>query len=196
MLAGPGLPEAIEIAVASGVDWVQVRERALDGGDLLHFAEQVTDAAQRGAARAGRAVRILVNRRVDVALALGADGVHLGYDAMDVVTARRLLGDDALVGVSAHSAAEVREAIGAGYAHLAPIFAPLSKSASRPPLGVDAIAEAARGAVPVIAQGGIDPAGAAAVRAAGAAGVAVTGSVLMADDVAAVTRALRRELGT
>ena len=196
MLAGPGLPEAIETAVASGVDWVQVRERALDGGDLLLFAKQVAEAAQRGAARAGRAVRILVNRRVDVALALGADGVHLGYDAMDVVTARRLLGDDALVGVSAHSAAEVRGATGASYAHLAPIFAPISKAASRPPLGVDAIAEAARGAVPVIAQGGIDPAAAAAVLAAGAAGVAVTGSVLMADDVAAATRALRRELGS
>jgi thiamine-phosphate pyrophosphorylase len=135
-----------------------------------------------------------VNRRADVALAMGADGVHLGFDAMDVASARRILGAEALVGVSTHSIDEVRAATGASYVHLAPVFPPLSKPASRPPLGLAAVAAAARAEIPVIAQGGVDAANAAAIRAAGAAGVAVTGALLMADDITAATRALRQAL--
>jgi thiamine-phosphate pyrophosphorylase len=193
--AAGDLPAAVEAAVRAGVDWVQVRERALDGAALLAFAEDVTAAAQRGAREGGREVRILVNRRADVALAIRADGVHLGFDAMDVATARRVLGEDALVGVSTHSAREVRAAAGASYVHLAPIFAPLSKPATREALGLAAIEAAARAEVPVIAQGGIDASNAGAVCAAGAAGVAVTGAILMADDPATAAVALRRALG-
>jgi len=185
---------AVEAAVYSGVDWVQVRERALDGARLLAFAEEIAGAARRGARAAAREVRIIVNRRADVALAIGADGVHLGFDAMDVNAARRVLGESALVGVSTHSIGEVRAAAGASYVHLAPIFAPLSKPVSRASLGLAAIEAATRGQVPVIAQGGVEASNAAAIRAAGAAGVAVTGSILMADDVAAATSALRHAL--
>jgi len=189
------LPAAVAAAVREGVDWVQIRERGLDGAALLAFAEEMADAARRGAREVGRAVRIVVNRRADVALAIGADGVHLGFDAMDVASARRVLGGDALVGVSTHGVDEVRAATGASYVQLAPIFAPLSKPATRDALGLAAIESAARERIPVIAQGGIDASNAAAVRAAGAAGVAVTGAVLMADDPAAATAALRRALG-
>jgi thiamine-phosphate pyrophosphorylase len=189
------LPAAVEAAVRAGVDWVQVRERALDGAALLAFAEEVSAAARRGAREVDREVRIVVNRRADVALAIGADGVHLGFDAMDVAAARRVLGDGALVGVSTHSVDEVRAAAGASYAHLAPVFAPLSKPATRDALGLAAVESAARASVPVIAQGGIDASNAAAVCAAGAAGVAVTGAILLADDPAAAAAALRRALG-
>jgi thiamine-phosphate pyrophosphorylase len=189
------LPAAVEAAVRAGVDWVQVRERELDGAALLAFAEDVAEAARRGAREVGREVRILVNRRADVALAIGADGVHLGFDAMDVAAARRVLGEDALVGVSTHCVGEVRAAAGASYVHLAPVFAPLSKPATREALGLAAIEAAARAKVPVIAQGGIDASNAGAVCAAGATGVAVTGAVLMADDPATATAALRRALG-
>jgi thiamine-phosphate pyrophosphorylase len=188
------LPAAVEAAVRAGVDWVQIRERALEGAALLAFAEEVAAAARRGAREAGHEVRIVVNRRADVALAIGADGVHLGFDAMDVAAARRVLGENALVGVSTHSVDEVRAAAGASYVHLAPIFAPLSKPATREALGLAAVESAARAKVPVIAQGGIDASNAAAVRAAGAAGVAVTGAVLMADDPATAAAALRRAL--
>ena len=184
------LPAVVEAAVRAGVDWVQVRERALDGAELLAFAEDMAAAARRGA----REVRITVNRRADVALAIGADGVHLGFDAMDVAAARRVLGEEALVGVSTHSVDEVRAAAGASYVHLAPVFAPLSKPATREALGLAAVEAAARFSVPVIAQGGVDASNAGAVRAAGAAGVAVTGAILMADDPATATAALRRAL--
>jgi thiamine-phosphate pyrophosphorylase len=192
--AAHALPAAVEAAVRAGVDWVQVRERALDGAQLLTFAEEIATAARRGARDTGREVRIIVNRRADVALAIGADGVHLGFDAMDVAAARRVLGVDALVGVSTHAIDEVRAAAEASYVHLAPVFAPLSKPASREPLGLAALEAAARETVPVIAQGGVDASNAAAMRAAGAAGVAVTGAILMRDDVAAATTALRRAL--
>jgi thiamine-phosphate pyrophosphorylase len=193
--AARALPAAVEAAVRAGVDWVQVRERALDGAELLAFAEEMAAAARRGAREGGREVRVIVNRRADVALAIGADGVHLGFDAMDVAAARRVVGEDALVGVSTHSVGEVRAAAGASYVHLAPVFAPLSKPATREALGLAAIEGAAQASVPVIAQGGVDAANAGAVRAAGAAGVAVTGAILMADDPAAATAALRRALG-
>jgi thiamine-phosphate pyrophosphorylase len=183
-------------AVEAGVDWVQLRERELAGEEILALADAVSAAARRAAALRGNRVQFLVNRRLDVALAVGADGVHLGFDAVDPETARRLLGPDALVGVSAHSPDEARRAgaRGASYVHLAPIFPPLSKAPSRPPLGAASLAGAAAGGIPVLAQGGIDAGNAAEVVAAGAAGVAVTGAILLADDPTAATAALRRAL--
>ena len=205
---------ALEAAAAAGVDWVQVREREMEGRALLEYGDAVCEAARRAARASDRAVRVLVNRRIDVALAAGADGVHLGFDGVDPGTARHLLGPDALVGVSCHTAAEVHDAgDDASYAQLAPIFPPLSKAATRPALGPAALREASRhrevaqGGVAVaqgggvlaqggvvLAQGGVDAGNAAACVAAGAAGVAVTGAILMADDPAQATRALRRAL--
>jgi thiamine-phosphate pyrophosphorylase len=185
---------AVEAAVRGGVDWVQVRERDLEGRALLEFADAVAAAARRGARERGATARVLVNRRADVALAIEADGVHLGFDAMDPTDARRVLGDTALVGRSAHAASEIAAAPELSYAHLAPIFAPLSKPVERAPLGLSALAEAAGCGVPVLAQGGIDRDNARAAIDAGAAGVAVTGAILLADDPAAAAGALREAL--
>jgi thiamine-phosphate pyrophosphorylase len=139
-------------------------------------------------------VRVVVNRRADVARAAGADGVHLGFDALRAAHARALLGPRAWIGVSVHEPAAVGAERNADYAHLAPIFAPLSKPSDRIPLGLAGL-RAARGAgVLVIAQGGIAPANARAVLAAGAAGVAVIGAIGCADDPARAARALRSAL--
>jgi len=181
------LAEAIAAAVAGGVDWVQLRERDLSAAALLALAD---DVLQRG-------VRTLVvNRRLDVALALGCAGVHLGFDAVTPADARRLLGPGGLVGVSAHGPAEVATAArsGASYAFLAPVFAPRSKRAERPALGPGALAEAARAGIPVLAQGGCDASNAGALVAAGAAGVAVTGAILISDDPGAAAAEIRRAL--
>jgi thiamine-phosphate pyrophosphorylase len=187
---------AVAGAVAAGVDWVQIRDRELSGRDLLAHAEEVAAAARAGARRRGGPVRVLVNRRADVALALGLDGLHLGFDAMPAERARELLGAEALIGVSAHAPEEVARAAGgaAGYALLAPILAPLSKVAERPPLGPGALRAAAGHGIPVLAQGGIDAGNAGRMIAAGAAGVAVTGAILLAGDPAAAAGALRAAL--
>jgi thiamine-phosphate pyrophosphorylase len=138
----------------------------------------------------------MVNRRIDVALAIGADGVQLGFDAVDVATAREVLGVGPRIGVSTHSCEEVARAAaqGADHVQLAAIFDPRSKPATRPALGVGTLRTAASLGASVIAQGGIDARRCAEVIAAGACGVAVTGAILMASDPADATASLRRAL--
>jgi thiamine-phosphate pyrophosphorylase len=192
--AGPDLARAVQAAVAAGVDQVQVRERRLSGARLLAHAREIAAAARSGARESGAEVRVVVNRRADIALAIAADGLHLGFDAMEIAAARRLLGPRACIGVSAHSVADVAAAMDADQAHLAPIFPPLSKHGTRPALGLEAIAAAARTGGPVLAQGGITAENAGDAVRAGAIGVAVTGAILLADDVASATHALRAAL--
>ena len=168
---------------------MQVRERALDGAALLALVDEVC-AAVHGVR--GRNAEVIVNRFVDVALASAADGVHLGFDAISAVEARALLGASAPIGVSCHAPDELGAAAGASYAHLAPIFDPISKPATRKALGTGVLRKAS--GLPVIAQGGVRAGNAGACREAGAAGVAVTGEILRADDPAAAARALREAL--
>ncbi|UCE87703.1 MAG: thiamine phosphate synthase, partial [Deltaproteobacteria bacterium] len=167
------LVPTVEAAVAAGVDWVQVREKDLEGGALCDLVAEIAAAARRGAAARDGEVRVLVNRRTDVALAAEADGVHLGFDAVAARDARRLLGTAKLVGASCHDAAAVGAAAeaGASYAHLAPVFEPRSKRSAAPPLGTAAVAAAARRGLPILAQGGITAENARAALDAGAAGV-------------------------
>lgn len=178
--------------VEAGVDWLQVRDRTLEADALFELTCQVMEGARAGA----RPAKVIVNRRIDVALAAGADGAHLGFDALGVREARTLMGPRAMIGVSCHAISEIRQAAaqGADYVHLAPIFDPISKPATRPALGLEVVREAARIGVPVLAQGGLDAARARAAIRAGAAGVAVTGRVLHASDPVAAVRALRAAL--
>jgi thiamine-phosphate pyrophosphorylase len=186
------VPARVAAAVRGGVDWIQVRERGLEGAALLDLVDAVARAAREAAGQ--QEVRVLVNRRLDVALAAGADGIHLGHDAVDPAAARRLLPPGALVGISTHAVSEALAAREVDNLQLAPIFAPLSKPAERPALGLAALAAAAKGPLPVLAQGGIDARSAAAARAAGAAGVAVTGAIWLAPDPRAAAAALREAL--
>ena len=141
-------------------------------------------------------MKLLVNRRVDVAWSLSADGVHLGFDAMPVAAVRELLGGKALLGMATHTAAEAAAAahLGLDYVQLAPIHPPISKAAQRAPLGTNALRRAANEAPPILAQGGIVADNAGEAIAAGAAGVAVTGAILGAHDPGDAARALRTAL--
>lgn len=181
-------------AVAAGVDWLQIRDRALAGAALLELAEAAGAAGRQAARRAGRPLELWLNRRLDVALALGADGVQLGFDALEPTEARRLLGPRARIGVSCHAPQEVAAAREASHAQLAPIFPPLSKALQRPALGPQALRAAAAAGLPLLAQGGVTPANAGACIAAGAAGVVVTGAIWQAPDTGAAASALRAAL--
>jgi thiamine-phosphate pyrophosphorylase len=187
------LGDAVQAAAEAGIDWLQIRDRDLSGARLLEFARTMSQAAARGAA--GREIEIIVNRRLDIALAIQAAGAHLGFDALPPREARALL-PTARLGVSAHSSEEVDRAAAAGadYVHLAPIYSPLSKSSTRPALGLAAITEAARSGIPLIAQGGIEPDHCEGILRAGASGIAVTGSILQSDDPGAATAELRMAL--
>ena len=192
MARGP-LAQVVAAAVAAGVDRVQLREKDLDGRALLELAREVGERA-----RAARPeVELLVNRRVDVALAAGWDGAHLGFDGMSVHEARALLAPNAIVSVATHEVDQLAAVLAddrPDSAHLAPIWAPLSKQGTSPPLGPSALREAARQGVPILAQGGVTAERAGACIEAGAAGVAVTGEILAADDPREATAALRRAL--
>lgn len=168
---GLGLNETLKTirqSAAAGVDWVQIREKHLPARDLARWTAAILDAA------AGRA-RVLVNTRVDVALACGAAGVHLPGDAPPPSAWRNLVPSGFLFGVSCHTLREVCESEqnGAGFVVFAPVFAPLSKDSALPPQGLDRLAEAARAVrIPVLALGGITWENAPLCLAAGAAGIA------------------------
>ena len=174
---------------AAGVDWIQLRDRLLQDEPLYRLARALALAAHDQPDR-----RVLVNRRADIALAARADGVHLGFDAIDSKSARALLGEDAWIGASLHSPDEIEAAAGSclSYAHLAPIWDPISTPASRPALGLEALARATAFGLPVLAQGGLDTARARLAIETGAAGIAVTGLLSQAADPAAIAAELRR----
>lgn len=186
------LPEKIENAARGGVDWIQIREKDLSGREL---AALVSEALRR----IPRSCRLLVNDRLDVALAAGAGGVHLGERSLPVAEVARFLKERKktgkfLVGVSTHAVESVRKAeeSGADYAIFGPVFATPSKLAYGPPQGIGRLAEACRSvSIPVIAIGGITVENARECMAVGAGGIAAIRLFQDAVDVAAVARILR-----
>jgi thiamine-phosphate pyrophosphorylase len=180
---------AVEAALAGGVDAVQLRDKRADGSALLGAARTLRDVTRRyGAA-------LLVNDRVDVALAAGADGVHLPAASFPIAVTRGLLGPDAWIGRSTHAPTEAATAAadGADYVVLGPIFPTPSKASFGAPLGIGALT-ATHVPCPVIAIGGIGPESVGELCTAGAHGVAVIRSVLDAPDPAAAARALHAAL--
>jgi thiamine-phosphate pyrophosphorylase len=156
---------------AAGVDGFQVRAKDLGGRDLMALTDRVIAAVRpEGAA-------VLVNDRLDVALAAGADGVHLGQSDLTVSAARRIA-HELLLGSTCRTRADVEAAAreGADYAGFGPVFASGSKSGLPAPLGPGAVAAAA-GILPLVAIGGIDARSARKLVDAGAHAVAVIGAI-------------------
>lgn len=175
---GRPLPGVIEQALLGGVRAVQLRERGIESQELLVLARELRALTRRYDAL------LLVNDRIDIALACEADGVHLPSHSFRIPDARALMGASRLIGVSTHHVDEVRAAADAGadFVVFGPVYATPSKQAYGAPLGLTALQTAARVAIPVLGIGGITSARVADVRAHGAAGVAVVRALLGADD--------------
>ena len=174
-------------ALQAGVRAVQLREKDLFTRELYHLAGKVL-AMTRGAGGV-----LLVNDRVDVALALSADGVQLTRRSLPPREVRNLLGPNKLIGVSCHSLAEVREAEGGGadFVVLGPVFETPSKAPFGPPLTTGILREArAITSLPILAIGGISAARIPEVMAAGADGVGVISAVMAAPDPGAAAAEL------
>ena len=186
---GEGLPERIASAIRGLPPRsvaVQLRAPGVPGRGLLALARAIEKAVRAGGQL------LVVNDRVDVALAAGADGVHLPSAGIPPADARRLLGAGARIGVSCHSVADVAQEIrgGADFATFGPVFDTPSKRAYGEPVGLDRLAEAAPLGLPLLGLGGVDLSNAAAVMEAGAAGVAAIRAWLEADDPSEAVRAL------
>jgi thiamine-phosphate pyrophosphorylase len=175
------LLDCIAQAACAGVDWIQLREKDLEGRALLELAGKAVAAGDVAAASraAGQPARILVNDRLDVAWAARAAGVHLGENSVpagEVTRWRNRAGRPGFqVGASCHSleAAEQAAADGADYLFFGPVFATPSKQAFGPPQGLLRLERVCRAvSLPVLAIGGITPQNAGACLHAGAAGVA------------------------
>lgn len=176
-LRGAPVENAVSLAVAGGVNAVQLREKDLAGGEVYRTAVALHSVLR------GRAV-FLVNDRVDVALACGADGIHLPEDSLPLKAAREIAGNSCLIGRSVHDAAGAARAAdeGADYVIVGNVFETASKP-GRPAAGLDLVREVAAAVLtPVIAIGGITANNAGGVIAAGADGVAVISAILDADD--------------
>ena len=185
------LESRIERAIKAGVDWIHIREKDLPTRALL----QLTQAAVEKTG--GNATRIFVNDRLDVALAAGAHGVHLGGHSLPVAALRAWVPEGFQVGVSCHSVEEAlrAEADGASYVFFGPVFETPSKLPYGPPLGLDKLAEVtARVKIPVLAIGGVTEERAEACRARGAAGMAAIRMFQEGEAMEERLRALRQNL--
>lgn len=177
----------IEAVLDAGAPCLQIRAKHLTDDALLRFATSVVERCHAAGARC------LINDRVDIALASGADGVHLGADDLPVAAARRLAGDDFLIGATVRDPATARRLAsdGADYLGVGPIHATETKAGLPPPLGLDGLRPVIDVAgIPVLGIGGITVARAQTVLASGAFGIAVVGAVYDAQDPAAAVRAL------
>ena len=175
------------LAVSGGADTVQYRQKTGHTRDLIETARAMRDICAR------RSVPLIVNDRVDVALAAEADGVHLGQDDFPVALARNLLGADRIIGVSAGNLDEARRGIadGADYVGFGPIFPTGSKNDAGDAQGLEKLADFARTVqAPVIAIGGIGAGNAAGVVTSGAHGIAVISAVCCHADPEAATQNL------
>lgn len=177
-------------AIDGGATFLQLRDKTGCTRDMVDVARAIIAVARP------RGVPVVINDRVDVALAAAADGVHIGEHDMSPCDAQRLLGPDAIIGVTVHTLDEARAAPCdiAAYYGVGPVYGTLSKDDPLPPIGVDgfaAILKALRArhpGCPVVAIAGIEAENASPVVAAGASGVAVISALFMAQDVTDAAR--------
>ncbi|GAB4255726.1 MAG: hypothetical protein Kow0092_01120 [Deferrisomatales bacterium] len=185
LVAGRTHEDVARAALAGGARVVQLRDKEKGGRALVEIARRIRALTRRAGAA------FVVNDRVDVALAAGADGVHLGVGDVPVREARRLLGPEALVGFSPDTVEQAVEAADAGadYLGVGDIFGTASKADAGCPVGPGWITTLRRATgLPIVAIGGITPERVAAVVGAGAVGVAVLSGVAAAPDMVAAAR--------
>lgn len=190
---GRELVEVVEQALIGGIQAVQLREKDLDGAELFRLAEALKKSCARHRAR------LLINDRIDIALAVDADGVQLGAASMPIGAARELLGGDKLIGASIHSLQEAQQAVrdGADFVLFGPVYFTPSKAVYGAPQGIARLKEVVEKiSIPVYAIGGITGGNVEEIKNIGARGVALIAAVMSAPDPAAAARAIVSRLKT
>lgn len=186
---GRPLLEAVEAAIRGGVTMVQLREKEASSGEFFALAKELLALTRP------LGVPLIINDRLDIALAAGADGLHIGQSDLPLREARRITGKDFIIGVSAATQEEALEAErdGADYIGAGAVFPTGSKADVSAVIGIGGLgAICAAVKIPVVGIGGIGPGNARAVMEAGAAGAAVISAILSQPDIREAAAALRR----
>lgn len=186
-----GLLWAVEQALEGGVKGIQLREKDLDGRELYLLAEKIMGLCVRWKAS------LLINDRIDVALGVGAEGVHLGGGSLPVGVTRELVGAERLIGVSVHSLEEAQgaERAGADFLVFGPIYFTLSKAAYGRPQGIGLLKKVVeKVSIPVYPIGGIVVARIAELKGTGVRGVALITAVMASSDPRAASQEILKAL--
>lgn len=187
-LQGRALIDCVREALEGGVTLVQYRAKTASS------AEMYAEALQLKALCDSFNVPLIINDRLDIAMAVGAAGVHLGQDDLPCAAARKILGEDYLIGVSAHNPAEAKAALqsGADYLGCGAVFGTATKADVKK-LGTDGLAAICKAkGLPVVGIGGVTADNYREVRAAGADGAAIVSGILAQPDIRATVRAIAK----
>lgn len=187
-LQGRALIDCVREALEGGVTLVQYRAKTASS------AEMYAEALQLKALCDSFNVPLIINDRLDIAMAVGAAGVHLGQDDLPCAAARKILGEDYIIGVSAHNPAEAKAALqsGADYLGCGAVFGTATKADVKK-LGTDGLAAICKAkGLPVVGIGGVTADNYREVRAAGADGAAIVSGILAQPDIRATVRAIAR----
>lgn len=187
-LQGRALLDCVREALEGGVTLVQYRAKTASSADMYNKALQLKALCD------SFKVPLIINDRLDIVMAVGAAGVHLGQDDLPCAVARRILGEEYLIGVSAHNPAEARAALqsGADYLGCGAVFGTATKADVKK-LGTDGLASICREkGLPVVGIGGVTADNYREVRAAGADGAAIVSGILAQPDIRATVRAIAR----
>ncbi len=188
---GRSLLEVAALALEGGAGIIQLREKELTGKELVRQGQRLKDLCTSYGAK------FIVNDRADIALAVDADGVHLGQDDIPISYARKILGPDKIIGISTHSLEQALEAqaAGADYIGVGPVFETQSKADVAAPVGLELVAKVAAAiSIPFVAIGGIKLHNVDQVLAAGAKNIAVITEVVGAEDIRLAALALKERI--
>ncbi|MDR1863575.1 MAG: thiamine phosphate synthase [Treponema sp.] len=186
---GRPLIQAVEAAVQGGVTMVQLREKEASAGEFFALAKELLGLTRP------LGIPLIINDRLDIALAAGAEGLHIGQSDLPLREARRIAGPGLIIGVSASTAEEAlaAERDGADYIGAGAVFPTGSKADVSAVIGIDGLAAICKAVkIPVAAIGGIGPGNIRAVLEAGASGAAVISAILSQPDIREAAAALRR----
>lgn len=187
--AGMTLEESIEQALRGGTSFVQIREKDMSPEQLTRLSQKVLRLTKKAG------VPLVINDDVEVALAVDADGVHVGQSDMSAREVRQLIGEHRILGVSAYTVAQAKkaEADGADYIGIGPVFLTKTKRDADAPMGLETLEEITNSvSIPTVAIGGITPINATSVMQAGVDGLAVISAIIGQGDPEAASRCLLR----
>lgn len=185
---GRSTAEIVAAAVAGGVSCIQLREKSCGTREFLNEALALQPLLK------SRNIPLIINDRLDIALAIEADGVHLGQSDMPIGMARKIAGDSLIIGISAESVDDAlrAEQEGADYIGISPVFSTPTKTDIAPPLGLEGVRQIrALVDIPLVGIGGIHSDNAESVLAAGADGIAVVSAIVSAADPAGAAKKLK-----